>query len=344
MNQIVKGLTFLTLSTVSSMSMAEGIRAKGMGEAFHSLSNDGTGWIYNPAGIAGVNTDALDITVEGAETRKRNDETGAIEAGDIDFSYISATFFTQSGFALGLYYQSSTIQTRENTQDPDSWYTNFKDIDRNFLGLGLAFKVDNHHFGVTGDMAQVDAGSTYAITDDYEFGGTVGYKWSTQDMMSLTSHSAVGYQINLGASYQTEMSYDSSSFSGGREIIIRPSKTALAGSLALTTFFGDIGTMLTGSYDYVDSSHFFLSSSENVVENRFGGELAIFGADTEDGLQLTLRAGLRQFDDEIFNDATSFGVGLSYGRHTVDLASWEEPLFDSSDDRIGLSYSFLWDK
>ncbi|MEZ9833019.1 hypothetical protein AB4341_05755 [Vibrio breoganii] len=342
MNKIVQGLTLLTLSITSQIVVAEGIRARGMGEAFHSLSNDGTGWLYNPAGLAGVSTNAIDFTIEGAETWKRNDETGDIEKDSLGFSYVSASYFTKSGLAVGIYYQTSSIQTRENLGDPDSWYNRIKNIDRNILGLGLAFKSDNHHFGVTGDMAQVDTGSTYAITDDYKFGGTFGYKWSTQDMVSFTAHSALGYQLNLGASYQTEMAYKSDIYGSSKEIIIRPSKTALAASLALTTFFGDIGTMLTGSYDYVDSSHLLLSTSNDVVENRFGGELAIFGANTEDGLQLTLRAGLRQFDDDLFNDVTSLGLGLSYGRHTVDVASWEEPLFNVTDDRIGVSYSYLW--
>lgn len=342
MKRLVKGLTLVAISIVSNMTYAEGIRARGMGEAFHSLSNDGTGWLYNPAGLANIGIGKIDITIEGAETWKRNDETNTIEKDSLDFSYASLTYFTEGNAAFGLYYQSSSIRTKESLYDEDSWYNKIDDIDRSMFGLGFAFGSGNHQFGGTVDMAEVDLGASY-LSSGFEYGGTAGYKWSISDMTGMSSHSAIGYNISLGASYQSEISYKADTFyDGRREIIIRPSEMALAGSLSLTFFISDLGTTLTGAYDYIDSSHMLLTGLDDVTENRFGGELSFFSANAEDGLQVTLRTGLRQFNEDVLNDAMSLGLGLSYGMHTVEFATWEEPTLDINEDRMGLSYSFIW--
>ncbi|MEO8209469.1 MAG: PorV/PorQ family protein, partial [bacterium] len=123
------GLTFLKLGV--------GARSIAMGEAYSSLSDDATAYIYNPA--------RLNFGVKSNVSLMHN-----ASVQDVNTDFIAAKFILSSSLALGVGFLSTGVNNIEIRQIPGASIGTF-DAQNLSTGVSLGYKINpNLSIGVTG--------------------------------------------------------------------------------------------------------------------------------------------------------------------------------------------------
>jgi len=298
---ILATTSFASTASVIWMTITPGARPNGMGEAFTAMADDATSSYWNPAGLAFVDPEKQELTLQHSNWLPQL-------ADDLYYEYLGYANYIDGWGGVGgnitFMSMGEQLETTESGVELGSFYSYGIALTGSFgtevapgvsVGLGLKFIYDHLYYQDSGKGTS--------------FGADLGvlYRLPMEDI----GIASIG-QVNVGASLSNlgpNMSYGGNSENN-------PLPRTLRAGIAYTPFDSRL-TRLTCTADYskiltnVDDG---LGTEFN--ENKWGAGAEFWYYDL-----LALRAGYIHDTEGISTiQGPTFGAGLQYSGFQLDMA------------------------
>lgn len=318
------------LMALSANGQATSTRALGMGGAFVAQANDVSGIPINPAGMASLTERGVfEFALEGNQILRYNNSAETPETENMELTYLGA-MLSAFDTGLGLYW------SQDAKTSPVSVHNTTDMAQRGVLGMGAGkgFYDGTIKLGATIDWPAYTLESQNH-TSSSAGGYTIGTIIQLADRASLSAHSGLQYSLSAGVTQQSDIEDD--------RILNRAESLRYGVSMALSGLFGNQVSRLTLNGEVEQTDIDIYRNIEDLKTYKLGAEWTFFSIGNEH-LQYTVRSGIRQFDEQDLSNALSFGAGLNWKSHTIEVAGWQEPSEDFDDYLVGLSYTFSMEK